>query len=53
MLAGLGEKGLCWWDVNGAAIMENGMKGFPKIKSRNITWSSNSTPEYLPKENEN
>ena len=37
--------------VNNTAI--NNMEIPPKIKNRTTTWSSNSTPGYLVKENEN
>ena len=35
------------------ATMENSMAIPPKIKNRPTIWSSNSTPEYSSKENEN
>ena len=35
----------------GAVIVENSMETPQKFKNRNTIWSSNSTTEYLPKEN--
>ena len=37
-----------------AVIIENSKEVLPKLKNRIITWSSNSTPEYITgKKNEN
>ena len=33
--------------------MENSMEGSQKTKNRTTIWSSNSTPGYISKENEN
>ena len=37
----------------GAITMENSMEALQKSKNKTAIWSSNSTSEYLPKENEN
>ena len=41
----------CWWEWK--AIMENSMEVLQITKNRTTIWASNSTPEYISKENEN
>ena len=57
ILGGCGENRTflhCWWECKLAQLLWKTAWRFPKkVKNRTTIWSSNTTPGYLSKENEN